>query len=166
MRAQVLSVMTAALCFPLTAMAAEGDFLKSMDGKWSGGGIVRTGTDGRAISVTCDLDFDASVSDLSMQGQCRGLVVVRRSISAAIKTSGTRYSGTYTGPSGQPSSLSGSRSGNSINLDVRWARVINGDRQATMTIAKLGDNRLRLQTIDKDPESGKSVVTSSIDLTQ
>jgi len=35
-----------------------------------------------------------------------------------------------------------------------------------MTIAKLGENRLRLQTIDNDPASGKSVVTSRIDLSQ
>jgi hypothetical protein len=167
MRAQFLTIaMAAAFCFPLAANAAESDFLKSIDGQWSGGGTVLTRIGGKSVNVRCDIGFAAGSSDLSMQGTCRSLVVVSRSISAALKAKGTRYSGTYTGPSGQPSSLSGSRQGDSINLAVRWVRDINGDRSATMTIAKLGENRLRLQTIDKDPASGKSVVTSSIDLRQ
>jgi hypothetical protein len=44
--------------------------------------------------------------------------------------------------------------------------VINGDRVANMTIEKIGDDRLRLQTVDKDLSSGKSVVTSRIDLSR
>lgn len=166
MRAQFLTTLTAAFCIPIAGLAAEGEFLKSIDGKWSGGGTVLTRIGGQSVNVRCNLDFATGATDLSMQGSCRSLVVVSRSISAALKASGTRYSGTYTGPSGQPSSLSGSRQGNSINLAVRWARNINGDRSATMTIAKLGENRLRLQTIDNDPKSGKSIVTSSIDLSQ
>jgi hypothetical protein len=35
-----------------------------------------------------------------------------------------------------------------------------------MVLEKVADNRLRLQTIDKDPATGKSVVTSRIDLTR
>ncbi len=174
MYAQFLTTLVAALCLPMTiagatagaAVAAESDFLKSIDGKWSGGGTVLTRIGGKSVNVRCNVDFSAGAADLAMQGSCRALAIVSRSISAALKASGTRYSGTYTGPSGQPSSLSGSRKGQSINLAVRWARNINGDRNATMTIAKLGENRLRLQTIDNDPASGKSVVTSSIDLRQ
>ncbi len=170
MHAQFLTTFAAALCLPIVtagaAMAAEGDFLKSMDGKWSGSGKVLTRIGGKSVNVRCNVDFSAGATDLAMQGSCRALAIVSRSISAALKASGTRYSGTYTGPSGQPSSLSGNRQGQSINLAVRWARDINGDRNATMTIAKLGENRLRLQTIDNDPASGKSVVTSSIDLRQ
>lgn len=162
----LMALGSASLGLVSETMAAEGDFLKSINGSWSGKGIVMTRIGGKTINVTCNLDFDAGAANLAMGGNCRGLVVVKRSISANIKASGSRYSGTYTGPSGQPSSLSGSRRGNSINLAVRWAREINGDRAATMTIAKLSDNRLRLQTVDKDPKSGKAVVTSSIDLSR
>ena len=66
--------------------------------------------------------------------------------------------------SGKPSTLRGSRSGNAINLDVTWANEIYGDRKATMTIQKVGDNGLRIRTIDNDPSSGKSVVTTQLDL--
>lgn len=166
MRGLVLTSILAVLCVPATSFANEGAFLKSIDGRWSGNGTVMTRIGGKTINVRCNLDFDAGSTDLSMDGNCRGLVVVNRSISANIKASGTRYSGTYTGPSGQPSSLSGARRGEAINMAVRWAREINGDRSATMSIAKLGDNKLRLQTIDKDPKSGKSVVTSRIDLSR
>ncbi len=170
MHAQFLMSLIAVSCLQIAAAgaasAAESDFLKSIDGKWSGSGTILTRIGGKSLNVRCNVDFSAGAADLAMQGSCRALAIVSRSISAALKASGTRYSGTYTGPSGQPSSLSGSRKGQSINLAVRWARDINGDRNARMTIAKLGENRLRLQTIDNDPASGKSVVTSSIDLSQ
>jgi hypothetical protein len=166
MRGLVPLTLLAMLGLATASPAAEGDFLNSMNGSWSGKGTVTTRIGAKPVNVTCNLDFNSGASNLAMDGNCRGLLVVNRSISANITASGTRYSGTYTGPSGQPSSLSGSRRGNAINLAVRWAKVTNGDRSATMTIAKLSDNRLRLQTIDKDPKSGKSVVTSSIDLSR
>ena len=60
--------------------------------------------------------------------------------------------------------LSGSRSGNAINLGIRWAKEVNGDRKAQMTVEKVGDNGMKLTTVDVDPETGKSVVTSAITL--
>ncbi len=160
----LITAVFASVFLPVAAFADEGDFLKSIDGRWSGKGVVTTRIGTKPVNVSCRIEFEAGASDLSMDGNCRGLVVVNRSISANIAVSGSRYSGTYVGPSGQPSSLSGSRRGETISLAVRWAKVTNGDRSATMTIAKLGKNRLRLQTIDKDPKSGQSVVTSRIDL--
>jgi hypothetical protein len=90
--------------------------------------------------------------------------VINRAISADLTARGTRYSGTYVGPSGAPSQLSGSRQGDVINLAVRWARLINGDRNANMTISKRGNSQLSIQTVDRDPASGKTVVTSEISL--
>jgi len=57
-----------------------------------------------------------------------------------------------------------SRSGNAINLGIRWAKDVNGDRKAQMTVEKVGENGMTLTTVDVDPESGKSVVTSQINL--
>jgi hypothetical protein len=151
---------------PSSAPAAEGDFLKTLAGNWSGKGTVLTRIGASPINVTCSFTSTAGATTLSMQGTCRGLLVIRRSISADLQASEDGYSGTYLGPSGQPSVLSGNRRGNAINLGVRWARVINGDRVANMTIEKIGDDRLRLQTIDKDLSSGKPVVTSRIDLSR
>ncbi|MGK6314671.1 hypothetical protein [Neorhizobium sp. DT-125] len=162
----VPAVLFVATFLPSPAPAAEGDFLKTLAGDWSGKGTVLTRIGVRPINVTCNLAVTAGASSLSLQGNCRGLLVVRRSISADLNVSGRRYSGTYVGPAGQPSTLSGTRQGNTINLGVRWARVTNGDRAATMTIERIGGDRLRLQTVDKDPAGGRSVVTSRIDLSR
>ncbi len=166
MRALLATLLFTSLLAPATVSAAEGDFLKPLAGQWKGNGMVLTRIGAKPVNVSCGFDIGAGASNLSMDGTCRGLLVVRRSIAANINTNGQRYSGTYTGPSGMPSSLSGSRKGNAINLAVRWARETNGDRNATMVLEKVADNRLRLQTIDKDPATGKSVVTSRIDLTR
>lgn len=151
---------------PGWGLAAEGDFLKPFSGDWKGSGMVLTRIGAKPVNVNCGFDINAGSANLSMKGNCRGLLVVRRSISADLRFNGRSYTGTYVGPSGMPSSLSGSRQGNVINLGVRWAKITNGDRAATMTVEKIADNRLRLQTIDKDPATGKSVVTSRIDLSR
>ena len=149
-----------------TAMADEAPFLASLKGSWTGKGTVTTRIGGSPTNVSCSFDSSARGASLAMNGTCRGFVVVQRAISANLKADGARYSGTYLGPSGKPSSLSGSRQGDAISLDVRWAREINGDRAANMTIQKVGSNGLRLRTTDKDPSTGKTVVTSDINLTR
>jgi hypothetical protein len=150
----------------LPVSAQENSFLPSLKGSWTGAGTVVTRIGSKPINVKCNFDMSGGRSAFSMDGTCRGLLVVQRKISATLQESGNGYRGTYTGPSGQPSTLSGRQSGNRIDLSVRWARVINGDRTANMTIESRGNGRLRLQTVDKDPSTGKTLVTSSINLTR
>lgn len=147
-----------------SAVAQEGDFLRSLSGRWSGKGTVIMRLGKPAISVNCQLRSTAGTASLSMKATCRGLLVVSRTISADLQARGMGYSGVYVGPSGGRSALSGSRKGQSINLAVRWSRVINGDRQAQMTIQKVGARGMRLRTVDRDPATGKTVVTSDIQL--
>ncbi|MGY5777714.1 hypothetical protein [Rhizobium sp. LEGMi135b] len=116
------------------------------------------------INVSCKFAISAPGPSISIRGNCRGLLIISRAISAQLTASGNRYSGTYTGPSGATSQLSGGRQGNVINLAVRWARLVNGDRDANMTIRRQGSSQLILRTIDKDLSSGKPVVTSEINL--
>jgi len=148
------------------ALADESPFLASLKGSWSGKGTVTTRIGASPTTVSCSFDSAASGPSLAMNGTCRGFVVVQRAISANLTANGGRYSGTYLGPSGKPSSLTGSRQGDAINLDVRWAREINGDHAANMIIQKVGTNGLRLRTTDKDPKTGQTVVTSDINLTR
>lgn len=56
------------------------------------------------------------------------------------------------------------RKGNTISFDVTWANTVYGDRKATMTIQKVGENGLRIRTIDMDPATGKTFVTTQLDL--
>ncbi|MBB4405714.1 MULTISPECIES: hypothetical protein [Agrobacterium] len=165
MKTKALAILfSAGLLGAQPAHADEREFLSSLKGTWAGKGTVITRIGTPPINVNCTLNSNAGASSLNMSGTCRGLLVVRRAIAADLSAKGGRYSGAYTGPSGRPSALSGTRRGNAINLTVRWNRDINGDRVAAMTIEKVGANGLRLRTTDKDGRTGKTVVTSDIRL--
>ncbi|QSY96879.1 hypothetical protein J2J97_21585 (plasmid) [Rhizobium bangladeshense] len=164
MRAALIAIMLSLSCLPAKAIASEAGFLQSLAGDWSGTGMVLTKIGGTNLKVSCTLRSDAGASAVSMNGTCRGLAVFTRTFSATVKAAGNGYTGKYVGPSGLPSKLAGSRKGAALNLRVTWARVVNGDRDAILLIEKIGQNRLRLQTVDQNPASGQSVVTSRIDL--
>jgi hypothetical protein len=159
-----LLALLAAICLTTPAIADESGFLKPLNGSWTGTGKVLRKIGASPINVSCRFTISSPGSSISMKGNCRGLLVISRAISAQLAARGNRYSGTYTGPSGATSQLSGNRQGDVINLAVRWARLVNGDRDANMTIRRQGDSQLMLRTIDKDPSTGKSVVTSDINL--
>ena len=92
------------------------------------------------------------------------MVVLSRFIGADLKFNGTTYTGSYTGSRSGTAGLAGSRRDNAINLDIRWAKEVNGDRNAKLLLEKVGSNGMKLTTIDVDPSSGKTVVTSEINL--
>ena len=146
------------------AHADETRFLQSFKGNFAGRGTVQVTTDAPSVSVSCSFKSNATSTSLSLDGNCRGLVVVSRAISANLKVTGAKYTGTYVGSRTGPAQLNGSRSGNAINLGIRWAKEVNGDRRAQMKVEKRGENGMRLTVIDTDPKTGKSVVTSRIDL--
>jgi hypothetical protein len=146
------------------AYADEAEFLRSFQGDFAGKGTVKVTTDAPTVNVSCRFNSDATPTSLSLDGTCRGLVLVTRDISADLKSSGTKYTGTYVGSRTGPAQLSGSRSGDAINLGIRWAKEVNGDRKARMTVEKNGENGMRLTVVDIDPKTGESVVTSRIDL--
>ncbi|MGE7368446.1 hypothetical protein ACQKKX_05160 [Neorhizobium sp. NPDC001467] len=147
-----------------SAAASEESFLKSIEGQWTGGGSVLTKIGGSNVRVSCKMKSDADATRFSMDGTCRALALVSRSFTAKVASSGISFSGTYVGVSGKPSRLSGARRGNTISFDVTWANAVYGDRKATMTIQKVGSNGLRIRTIDRDPSSGKSILTTQLDL--
>lgn len=156
-------------CLLVAAGAAHADetkFLQSFKGNFAGKGTVQVTTDVPNVSVSCSFKSNATSTSLSLDGNCRGLVVVSRAISANLKVTGAKYSGVYAGSRTGPAQLNGSRSGNAINLGIRWAQEVNGDRKARMTVEKRGENGIRLTVTDTDPKTGKNVVTSRIDLTR
>ncbi|MCV3208552.1 hypothetical protein OHD62_27315 [Mesorhizobium sp. YC-39] len=146
------------------AHADDADFLRSFQGSFAGKGIVKVTTEAPTVNVSCTFNSDATSTSLSLDGKCRGLVVVTRAISADLKSSGAKYTGVYVGSRTGPAQLNGSRSGNAINLGISWAKDVNGDRKAQLTVEKNGEDGMRLTVTDVDPKTGKSVVTSRIDL--
>ena len=88
-----------------TAFASEEQFLKSIEGRWTGGGLVLRELGGQKVNVTCNMQSKANASRFQMDGSCRALVVISRGFNANVTASGARYSGTYVGVSGKPSTL-------------------------------------------------------------
>ena len=147
-----------------SALSQEAAFLKSVAGNWSGDGTVKVKTDSSPINVTCKFKSGSTDASLTLDGNCRGLLIVSRDISADLKVNDGKYSGSYVGAGTGTAGLNGKRSGDTIALSIRWAKEVNGDRSAQMSIEKLGENGMRLTTVDTDAETGKKVVTSQINL--
>jgi hypothetical protein len=150
--------------FPSAAHADETVFLESLQGSWSGKGTVKVRTNSRTMNVACSFTSNTTANSLSLNGRCKSLAVFSRAISADLKSDGSAYSGSYVGAGTGTAGLGGKRKGDAINLGITWAKPVNGDRRAQMTIEKIGDSGMRLTTVDKDPKTGKAVVTSQINL--
>lgn len=151
------------LLLPATSQAAgDADFLTALKGAYSGKGMVRLRTSSGPINVNCSFTATSSSTALSLNGRCRGLVLVSRSVGANLKFNGGRYTGSYVGARSGPAALSGQRRGNSLRLAIRWAKELNGDRDATLVVDRVGQRGLTLTITDRDPASGKTVVTSNI----
>lgn len=162
-------VMIAAAAFlafapPASASTEDAAFLRSLSGQWTGGGSVKTRANRAPIKVSCSFSSVGEATSLSLNGACRGFVVIRRKIGADLKISNGRYRGTYIGAGTGPAGLTGRRSGNALLLDILWAKSVNGDRKARLTVEKVGARGMRLITTDRDPATGRMVVTSRIDL--
>ena len=159
------ALLAAACLFGATgAHADEAGFLRSLQGKFSGKGTVRIRTNSPVMNITCAFTSDATATSLSLDGTCRAMLILTREIRADLKVNGTKYTGTYIGSRSGPAGLSGSRDGSAINLDIHWAKIINGDRDAELTVEKTGPDAMRMTVTDMDPATGKMVVTSQIDL--
>jgi hypothetical protein len=154
----------AVLCHGGILNAADAEFLKSMNGSWSGNGSVKVRVNSLPMNIVCTLNSRATDASLTLEGKCAGFLGFSRAIRADMTTNGSTYSGSYVGAGTGTAGLSGKRSGNAIKLAIRWAKPVNGDRSARMTIEKIGSDGMRLITIDTDPRTGKSVVTSQINL--
>jgi hypothetical protein len=162
--ASTLVAAAAAATMTTTASANDAAFLQSLNGNWQGGGTVKVRTNSNPIDVSCKFSSDASESALALDGNCRGLLIISRAIRADLKANGLKYAGSYVGAGTGTAGLNGTRSGDAINMAIRWAKDVNGDRSAMLTVEKRGENGMRLTTTDVDPDSGKSVVTSQINL--
>ncbi|UCI10211.1 hypothetical protein FJ974_15760 [Mesorhizobium sp. B1-1-8] len=164
MKSAAASLVAAFLLSATAAHADEAGFLRSLQGKFAGNGTVRIRTNSPVMNISCTFTSDATTDSLSLDGTCRAMLIMTREIRADLKTDGTSYTGTYVGSRSGPAGLSGSRYGNAINLGIHWAKIVNGDRDAELTVEKTGPDEMRMTVTDMDPKTGKMVVTSQIDL--
>lgn len=146
------------------ARSEESTFLKTLAGSWSGKGTVKVRASSPTMNVTCKFQSNTTASSIALDGRCTSLAVFSRVITADLKTNGSAYTGSYVGAGTGTAGLNGTRAGDAIKLDVKWAKEVNGDRRALLTIEKMGPSGMRLTTVDADPATGRSIVTSQIDL--
>lgn len=164
MKPVAASLLAACLFSTTGAHADEANFLHSLQGKFAGKGTVRLRTNMPVMNISCTFTSNATANSLSLDGTCRAMLIMTRQIRADLKTNGTTYTGTYIGSRTGPAGLKGRRVGNAINLDIHWAKIVNGDRDAELTVEKIGADDMRLTVTDMDPKTHKIVVTSRIDL--
>lgn len=148
------------------AFADDAAFLASFAGSWSGKGKFRITTASSPVTVSCAMNANASATSLSLDGRCRGMVVVSRKIGVMLTTDGQGVSGSYIGSTTGPAGLSGARHGNAFDLSIRWPKIVNGDRSAKMKVEKVGEDGMKLITTDVDPTTGQAVVTGEITLSR
>src|SRR5262245_1591993 len=108
-------LLSAAVLFQSAGLhAGEAEFLKHMNGSWSGDGTVKIRVNYLPMNVACKFRSGATDTSLTLRGKCTGFMGLSRAISAYIRTSGSTYSGSYVGAGTGIAGLSGKRSGNAI----------------------------------------------------
>jgi hypothetical protein len=146
-----------------SAQSTEATYLKRFNGSFFGDGSVRTKASGSDHSVTCTVKGKTSESTASLNGTCRAAIIFSRKIGADLKVdSSGRYTGTYVGSKIGPAQLSGTRTGNTLNLIVTWPKEVNGDKNATMTITNDGRGGFSFIVADRKKRNGPVVKTTSI----
>ncbi|MDX8516376.1 hypothetical protein [Mesorhizobium captivum] len=165
MKSMMLFVLAGCLTATVAdARADDADFLRSFQGSFAGNGTLKVSANAPTVNISCTFKSGATSTSLSLDGKCRGLILMTRAISADLEASGAGYTGVYIGSRTGPARLNGRRSGNALNLGIRWAKEVNGDRKAQLTVEKTGGDSMRLTVTDTDPKTGKTMVTSRIDL--
>lgn len=148
------------------AIADENAFLETLSGNWQGGGQVRLKPGSLPLSVSCRLDSRTDGAALSLAGACRAKVMFSRRIGVDLHANGRRYTGSYVGSRRGAARLSGTRSGDTLNLQIIWPDRGSGSRVAAMHLASVGTGHMRIVTIEPHPRTGEKVVTATIELTR
>ncbi len=158
-------LLVAPLGAPLGAAAEEGAYIDRFGGSWSGGGIVIRND--MSFDVTCKASGQPGDNRITIEGDC-GIAIARMRIAADITYDPAtgRYSGVYTGARVGPARVSGTRSGNVVNLTITWPQPVNGDTRAAMRIENAGGGNLRIVVSDNDEPGGPDKLTHDLLLSQ
>lgn len=162
----------AAALFSLATIAyaatqQEEAFVQRFDGSWRGSGMVQENFESSTHKISCSMRGEGQGTAIRVDGSCRAAVIFTRKIGASVRydpNSGL-YTGTYIGSPTGPAQLAGKRQGDVINLKVTWAKPINGDRDAQITIVNNGSG-LRIVMTDKVGGNGPARPIVDINLGQ
>jgi hypothetical protein len=157
----------ATLAVGTAARADETDFQRRFTAAWSGGGnVVRDAdTAPKPTKVSCTMAGSASGDAIAMDGTCRAYLLFSRPFEAKVRydASSGRYVGVYEGANSGPAALSGRREGDTLNLTITWAKPVNGDRTARLSIRNDG-RRIAVKLTDE--AQGRQVTTTDLTFAQ
>ena len=142
----------------------DASYLIGFRGDWQGAGFVKVKSSFPEVAVDCAFKSTATDTALKLDGVCKALLVIMKSVSAELVVNEEQYFGTYTGARTGPALLEGKRIGDAIDLNITWAGEVNGDRTAIMKIAKTATDQMMLSIIDIDPNTGNWITTSQFEL--
>lgn len=160
-RSMTLCAIAASMVSGASTEASHG---ARFEGTWTGSGQTRTNTDDTPIRVRCEAAGTFEETTLTISGSCWAFGIFRREFGAEISYNDTMggFRGTYYGSRAGPSLLNGHLDGDVLSLNVTWPRIINGDDRASMVLSNRGDGRFTLQVEDIAPDTGATVVITSI----
>lgn len=161
-------VLTSALLLSIplssgTASADEVGFLQRFEANWAGSGkVVRNAdTEPAPVRVRCSMRGDGASNQLVVDGTCSAYLLFSRPFGAkiAFNPSTGLYRGTYEGATSGPATLAGRRTGDTVDLTVTWAKPVNGDRTARLSIRNDGRTLAIRMT---DQAQGREITTTDL----
>ena len=155
----ILAALVLLLATPV--MAAEQE-TTNINGTWTGTGYVQKDENSRKINVKCEIEGEQDGADISFEGACRAMLIMKRAIGAKLKQVGEGFVGTYKGADAGIAELDGGRpTPDKMVLQMRFPREVNGDDVAEMIIDHPEVDAFTITTTDV-MSSGVEIVTSSI----
>ncbi|WMS43272.1 hypothetical protein RDV64_02385 [Acuticoccus sp. MNP-M23] len=154
--------LAAALALTATAALAETPTITDITGTWTGTGFVQKNEKSKPMNVKCEVEGAQSGDEVSFDGYCRAMIIVKRAIGAQLVRSGDTYTGTYTGSDAGVAKLDGGEpKPGLLDLEMQFPRDVNGDAVARMVIETPSEDSFTIRTTDM-MESGVEVVTSEV----
>ncbi|MEX6508993.1 hypothetical protein [Jiella sp. M17.18] len=144
-------------------LAATSSPFAGYSGQWRGGGSVRVHQFPVPLNVSCSVEGSSSGKrSFSLDGTCRAMVFMSRKIRADLTLDPRTgvYRGVYIGSSTGPAKLAGRMRGDTLDLQVTWAKVIYDDNKARMVIRNPNGRNFSMQVIEKI--NGKRTMISNL----
>lgn len=132
-------------------------------GKWKGIGYVQKDESSRPVKVRCAIEGKEAGDEISFEGSCRAMLIMKRDIGAWLTRDGESFTGTYKGADAGIAQLDGRETEpRRLELTMTFPRLVHTDDKAIMTIVRPDNNNFSITTTDV-MTTGEEIVTSSID---
>lgn len=144
--------------------SAAPEFIARFDGTWEGDGEVLRNEDGKRRGVSCRVENSRKDNTSLTDGECRSMIIFKRDIGSEItlQPDGS-FTGIYRGADTGPARLQGSLDGDTLELDMTYAKPVYGDHKAVMKITNPANGSYTVSVYDHVNADGELEQVSHID---